>query len=336
MGGIMFSGLKGFFIALAAMAFMTAGATAQSRITIGTNPQGSLYYTVGGGMAAALQEALGRQVTVQPFAGSTVYLPLVANGEVTVGINSSVDTGGIYTGAYGTEPQKDLRMLARLWGLRVGMVSRANDNLIEIKDLKGKRVVTEFTALKAVSILNQTMIQAGGLSLDDVEAVTVSSLKPGMDALTEGSLDATSIAVGIPMTQQAQASIPGGIRYVSITGPNATEEYVDELFPGTYLVTIEPTARLPEVTEPVTVMGYDVYLTTSAKLRDEDATAILTALYDVFPQLREDYAPIRSGTTEQFSATSNTVPYHPAAVAFFKEKGMWTDANVAHDAALAE
>ena len=78
-------------------------ANAQGRITLGTNPQGSIYYTVGGGMAAALQEALERQVTVQPYTGSSVYLPLVADGELTLGINSSLDTGGVYRGDYGSQ-----------------------------------------------------------------------------------------------------------------------------------------------------------------------------------------------------------------------------------------
>jgi len=326
---------RGAVLALAALGLQATVATAQGRITIGTNPQGSLYYTVGGGMAAALQEALGRQVTVQPYAGSTVYLPLVATGEVTVGINSSLDTGGVARGAYGGEGFDQLRVLARLWGLSVALATRANDNIVEVTDLRGKRVVTDFSALQAVSLANQTYIKAGGLTLDEVTGVTVAGLAQGMEGLTEGTLDATGIAVGIPLTQQAHATIPGGIRYVSITGPNATSEYVNEVYTGTYIVTIEPSPRLPEVTEPVNVIGYDVFLTTSVDLPDADATAILTALYDSFPQLRQDYPAISNGSTELFSATSNTVPYHPAAVAFFKERGMWTEANDAKDASVA-
>lgn len=326
------------FAALAAAAFLTAtGAQAQGRVTIGTNPQGSLYYTVGGGMAAALQDALQRQVTVQPYAGSTVYLPLVAAGELTVGINSSLDTGAIFRGDYeGTEPQEDLRMLARLWPLRVALVTRADDGMTEVSDLDGKRVVTDFSALKSVSIVNQTILQAGGLSVDDVEGVTVSGLGQGMEGLTEGDLDASGIAVGIPLTAQAHASIPGGIRYLSITGENATTEFVNDVYPGTYIVTIEPSPRMPEVTEPFQTIGYDVFLTTSADLSDEDATALLNALWDAFPQLREDYPPIRGGSRDDFAKPTNTVPFHPAAVAFFKEKGIWTDENDARDAAVAE
>lgn len=321
--------------AAAVVAGLGAGAaSAQGRITVGTNPQGSLYYTVGGGMAAALQEALQRQVTVQPYAGSTAYLPLIAAGEVTVGLNSSIDTGNVANGEFGSDAQPDLRMLARLWGLRVGIVTRANDDIVDVTDLAGKRVVTDFAALRSVGLVNQAIIQAGGLSLDDVEPVTVAGLAQGMEGLTEGNLDGTGIAIGIPLTQQANASIPGGIRYVTITGENATDEYINSLVPGTYLVTVEPSDRLPEVTEPVVTAGYDVFLTTSASLPDGEAKAILGALYEAFPQLEEDYPAIRSGDRDDFARPSNTVPYHPAAIEFFKEKGLWTDANDAREASV--
>ncbi len=318
-----------------ALAMLTP-AEAQNRVTIGTNPQGSLYYTVGGGIAAALQDALGRQVNVQPHAGSTVYLPLVAAGEVTVGINSSLDTGAVARGEYGGEKQEKLRVLARLWPLRVALVARANDGMTEVKDLAGKRVVTDFAALQSVSIVNQTILKAGGLALDDVEDVSVSSLAPGMTALTEGDLDATGIAVGIPLTQQAHASIPGGIRYLDITGENATTEFVNSIYPGTYILTVEPTPRMPEVTEPFQAIGYDVFLTVSEDLSDELATEILAALYDSFDGLREDYPPIRGGNKDAFATPSNTVPFHPAAVAFYKERGMWADANDARDAEVSQ
>ncbi|MCG6856980.1 MAG: TAXI family TRAP transporter solute-binding subunit [Salaquimonas sp.] len=325
-----------FAAALGIAAFAAGAANAQGRITLGTNPQGSIYYTVGGGIAAALQEALGRQVTVQPYTGSSVYLPLVASGELTLGINSSLDTGGVYRGDYGSKAEPKLRMLSRLWPLRIAFMVRANSDMKEVKDLKGKKVVTDFSALKAVGLANQAMIKAGGLKLDDVKGVTVAGLVQGIDGLTDGSLDATSIAVGIPLTQQAHASIPGGIRYLSITGPGATDENLDKLFAGTYLLPVKPSPRLPEVTEPVTVLGYDVFLTTSADLPDEEATKILEALYKSWPKIREDYPPVRSGIQKEMAKASNTAPYHPAAIAFFKKMGLWTEANDKKEATFSK
>ncbi len=93
---------------------------------------------------------------------------------------------------------------------------------------------------------------------------------------------------------------------------------------------------MPEITAPVTVAAYDVYLTTSAELPDEEATAILEALYDSMPQLKKDYPPLAAAGQDKMSLPSNTVPYHPAAVAFYKSKGLWTDANEARDAEVGE
>ncbi|MAM61545.1 TAXI family TRAP transporter solute-binding subunit [Maritimibacter sp. UBA3975] len=335
----MFSKIKGLAVAatfVAATGFAADDAAAQGRVTIGTNPQGSLYYTIGSGIAAALQDSLQRPVTVQPFTGSSVYLPLISAGEVTVGLNSAIDAGGWYSGDTSGEALTDLRVLARLWPLRQAYVTRANDGMTEVKDLAGKRTVVDMTALTGVSAVNRATIQAGGLAIEDVEAVEVSGLKAGLDALVEGNLDATAAAIGIPLTQQANASIPGGIRYLSLTGENATEAFFDENLPGVYPLEVGPNPAMPEITEPVVVSAYDIFLTTSAAVADEEATAILSALYDAFPQLREDYPPLRGGAQDAMGNASNTVPYHPAAIAFFKEKGMWSDANDTREATFSE
>ncbi|WP_010139027.1 TAXI family TRAP transporter solute-binding subunit [Oceanicola sp. S124] len=320
--------------AVAATIGMAAPAGAQGRITLGTNPQGTLYYTIGGGIAASLQESLGRQVTVQPFTGSSVYIPLIDAGEVTLGLNSSIDVGAWYRGEYGNDPYEGMRVLARLWPLRQALVVRADSGMTEVADLAGKKVITELSAQAATGRVNTAILQAGGLSLEAVEGVTVAGLSQGMEALTEGAVDATGVAVGIPLTQQAHATIPGGIRYLSITGESATSAAINDLFNGVYLMEVAPNPRMPEITEPVTVSAYDVYLTTSADLSDEDATAILTALYDGLPGLKADYPPLAAAAQELMAAPTNTVPYHPAAVAFFTDKGLWSEENAARDAAL--
>lgn len=309
-----------------AVALLANSAMSADRYTLGTNPQGTIYYTIGGGIAAALQEKLGAQVTVQPYTGSSVYLPLISAGEVTMGLNSSLDLGGARQGEFG-EPMTDLRVLARIWPLQVALVARNDLGITKVSELEGKRVVTDLSALKAMSTLSKTIVELSGLSLDDVEQVSVAGLGPGMEQLTENNLDATLIAVGIPLTQQAHATIPGGIRYLDIDGENATSEKADEMFTGLYLAELQPSPRLPEVSEPVTVSAFDVYLTVDADLPNEEATAILEAFYESLPQLKQDYPPLGGAAQEKLSMPTNTVPYHPAAVEFYKAKGMWSEQN---------
>ncbi|MDD7970945.1 TAXI family TRAP transporter solute-binding subunit [Roseinatronobacter alkalisoli] len=321
-------------IAAASTFAATVPATAQERITIGTNPQGTLYYTIAGGLAAALQETLARQVTVQPFTGSSVYIPLIDAGEVTLGLNSSIDVGAWYRGEYGNDPYTGMRVLARLWPLRQALTVRADSGMTEVADLAGKRVITSFSAQAATGRVNTAILEAGGLQVDDVEGVTVAGLQQGINALIEDNVDATGVAVGIPLTQQAHATIPGGIRYLSITGAGATDENLDSIFNGVYLTEIAPNPRMPEITEPVTVSAYDVFITVSSDLSDADATAILTALYDALPGLKADYPPLAEAAQDRLSTPTNTVPYHPAAVAFFKDRGLWSDENEVRETGL--
>lgn len=322
-------------VGLAVAAATGIGTTAQAqRITIGTNPQGTLYYTVGSGIAAALQENLGRQATVQPFTGSSVYIPLIAEDEVTLGLNSSIDVGGWYRGEFENEPYTQLRVLARLWPLRQAFMVRADSGMQDVSDLTGKRVVTTVSGQAATGRVNQAVLQAGGIALDQVEGVTISGMPAGVDGLVEGNLDAHGIAVGIPLTQQAHATIPGGIRYLSITGPDATDEIIGDIYPGVYLLQVDPSPRLPEVTEPVVVAAYDVFLTASASLPDDEVQAILGALYDALPQLVSDYPAMAGAQQDLMTSPTNTIPFHSAAVEFYREKGIWSDENAQRDASI--
>lgn len=313
---------------------IASDAAAQGRITIGTNPQGTLYYAVGTGIAAALQDRLGRQATVQPFTGSSVYIPLIAEDEVTLGLNSSIDVGAWYRGEYDNPPYTQMRVLARLWPLRQAFAVRADSGMTDVSDLVGRRVVTHVAGQAATGRVNVAMLEAGGVSLDQVEEVTISGMPTGIEGLTEGTLDATGIAVGIPLTQQAHASIPGGIRYLSITGDSATDAAIGAIFNGVYLLEVQPSPRLPEVTDPVTVAAYDVFLTASANLPDAEVRAIVEALHEALPQLLQDYPAMAGANPARMADPSNTVPYHPAAVEFYQSIGLWTDENAARDAGL--
>jgi hypothetical protein len=297
------------------------------RITIGSNPAGSLYYALSGGFAKMLTEKMGVQAIVQPYAGSSVYLPLIDNGEVTAGLSSTLDSGAAYRGDDGRKAMKNLRSLVRIFNLPYTFMVRADSGLKTVADLKGKKVVMEFKALLGLKPMNEAMIKAGGLSLSDVTHLTVGGLKQGLDAVADKTADATAIAAGIPMVKEAHASIPGGIRYLSITGPNANDGFMARTLPGSAVMTIAPSPRFPEVKEPTVIGTYDVFLIGGAKLSDADAGKITTAFVDNWAALQKDYPALRGGKLEDLSRASNVVPYHPGSIAAFKAKNMWTAKN---------
>lgn len=328
-----FIGAAGAVVALSP--HMPAFAQAK-RITIGTNPAGSIYFTLGGGLSKVLTEKMNAQAIVQPLAGSSVALPLVNANELTGSLSSTIDSGAAYRGEgdYKDKPLKNLRSLVRIFSLPYTFTVRADSGLKTIADLKGKKVVMEFKALLGLKPMNEALIQAGGLSLSDVEPLSVGGLKQGLDAVADKTAMASAVAAGIPMVQEMHASVPGGVRYLDVTGPNATDEFMAQQLPGTSLMQLQPSARMPEVKEPVTIGTYDVFLVVGKDLSDADAQKMTEVLVDAWPSLQKDYPILRASKVEDLPRATNVVPYHPGAIAAYKAKKMWTAKNDAADKKL--
>jgi hypothetical protein len=149
--------------------------------------------------------------------------------------------------------------------------------------------------------------------------------------VADKSADASAVAAGIAMVQEMHASVPGGVRYLNVTGPNATDEFMGNTLAGTSLLKLEPNPRMPEVTEPITIGTYDVFLVVGSSVSNEDANKMTTILVESWPELQKDYPALRPAKLEDLSRATNVVPYHPGAIAAFKAKKMWSDRNDAAD-----
>lgn len=319
-----------FLAAGAALLASANGALAQSgRISIATNPAGTLYYQLGGGFAKLLNEKLGVQAIVQPYAGTSAYLPLVESGEVTMALSSTLDAGSAYRGEQGRNSMLKLRSLARIFPLRYALLVRKDSPIRSVADLRGKRVVLSFKANIGLDPINTTVLATAGLKESDVVPANVAGIPQGVRGVVEGTIDGTWVAVGIPAVMEAHASV--GIRYVDLGGPNFTEAFLGSRVPGLFPLTVNPAPNLPEVTAPVQVIGYDVFMMVSASMPAAEAKRILAALDEGFPGLQKDYPALRAGDPKRIASATNTVPFHPGAVEYYKAKGLWTPRNDAQE-----
>src|SRR5215471_16213988 len=67
-------------------------------VTIGSNPPGSLFYSLAGGLAKVISEATPMQAQVTPYAGTSTFVPLFDTGELELGVVNAVDMGMVYQG----------------------------------------------------------------------------------------------------------------------------------------------------------------------------------------------------------------------------------------------
>ena len=133
-----------------------AGAQLPRSVTLATNPPGTVYYTFGSGLAKVISGG-PFQVSIQPYAGSSTFLPLLNTGEVELGIVNAVDMGLSYRGPKfqigGRNPfphAPNLRLVMRGSPLLVGLLVRKDSPIKTVHDVKGKRMTGEYPAHLAV------------------------------------------------------------------------------------------------------------------------------------------------------------------------------------------
>ena len=56
-------------------------------LTIGSNPPGTVFYALASGLAKVVSETTPMQMTVQPYTGTSTFMPLLNSGELDFGID---------------------------------------------------------------------------------------------------------------------------------------------------------------------------------------------------------------------------------------------------------
>lgn len=317
---------KSIIAAAAAVGLFAGAANAEmDSITIGTNPSGSTFFLIGSAMAKMFQEELGIRSTAQPFAGSSMYVPAIGLGEMTMGVVNSIDAGLAYNGE-ADYPQeiKGIRSIAYVWEIPYGFVVRADSEILTADDLKGKRIMGSMPTTQALNSINMAIVESGGLSADDVTMMESGGLMDGLNALAEGRTDAAPMATTMPVLTELQAKIPGGMRVMG-NGSMGTSEFFGERVSGLGTVTATENENRPFIIGDTDIVTYGVLMTVGETMSDDDAYQLTKAIYDNWAELQANAGPLRAVPQDGLVAAGMPIPWHSGAVRFFKEKGLWTD-----------
>jgi TRAP transporter TAXI family solute receptor len=292
-------------------------------VALGTNPAGSIYYAVGSALAKVLSENSGMQVRVQPYSGSSNYIPLLDNGELELGLNNTSDVKLAYRGEKPFHPAPNLRLVSIIFPMAVGIVVRNNSDIHRLEDLKGKRVTARYTAQLAVYYNVTSMLASAGVGWSDVQEVPVPGVNEGVQALIEGRADAAAHAVGSAKLEEANASIPGGIRFVPIDSSPEGVKRMASVMAGTFAFPLKAGSVTGAVTD-VSVQAYDVYMTAGKSLSDGVAYQMAKTLWEQEAAIQGAQRGLRRFGRDKMVKTIATIPYHPGAVKYYREKGLWS------------
>ncbi len=298
-------------------------------VTIGGNPPGSALYAVASGLAKIVSEAAPFQMAVQPHSGSSTFLPLLNTGEMDFGVVNGVETNLSYLGparfqAGGRNPfphTPNTRLVMRGAPLLVGLLVKKDSPLKSVHDVKGKRVTGEYPAQLAVWYTMYSLLATGGLSWSDVKVIPVPGVNDGIDALVQGRADVTVNALNAAKVREADATV--GVRQLSADCSPEGDRRVRKAVPGAYTRIVKAGTALA-VLDDVCVVVNDIYLSTHRAAADQVVTSTLKAIWDNIEKLPPLHPAFNEWTRARAVDPDVTIPYHPAAVQFYKERGLWS------------
>lgn len=310
-------------MSVAALAVLPALAKAQDRrrLVIVTGGTGGVFYPYGGGLAKVLSEKMANtQATAQVTGGSVDNIKLMSEGEADIGfstIDSAYD-GFTGTGAYGDDGPQNVRLIARLYDSFLHVVTAEGSGIESIASMKGKRVSVGSAGSSTESIADRMLAAAG---LDPMADVTRDNLgvSESAGALADGKIDAFFWIGGLPTAAVKDLAAAGQTK-LRFIGTAVEMAVMKTRFPELYVDMTMPAGTYAGQESDVPGLGVANVLVVPADAEDGLVKDVLACIFTNLDAVHAIH-PEAEGLTLQGAYVKTTVPWHPAAEAYYLANG---------------
>lgn len=306
-----------------AAAAVAGPAIAQSRqrLTIVTGGTGGVFYPYGGGIAKILSEKVpNMQATSQVTGGSVDNCKLVAAGDADIGFSTldSVYDAVQGVGAYQRDGKLDVRVLAVLYDSFLHVVG-AQGSATTVASLRGRRVSVGSAGSSTESIADRVIEAAGLNPRTDITRDNL-SVAESAGALKDGKIAAFFWIGGIPTAAVRDLAQSGQPPLTFIpTGDELAR--LERQWPGLYRPFNLPANAYAGQAAAVSGLGVANVLVVGGRARNEMVTAVLNGIFNNLEEVQKVHPEARR-LALQSAAARTAVPFHPAAEAFFRSKGV--------------
>lgn len=292
-------------------------------ITVLTGPSSGIYFPIGGGFSTFIG-SLGYK-TSATATGATVENINALNsgqGEMAIAMADSVIQAVESFGAFeGKAPAKKLRAMMGLWPNYCQLVTTENSGIKSFADLKGKRVGVG-APNSGVEINARMMFEAHGMSYKDCR-IDYLSYGEAIDQMKNGLCDAAFVTSGLGNATIRELGVDKKIVFVPIEG-EAREKLIAKYpfyIKATIPASVYGTSSDTETAAVMNIMLID------HKLPDE-------VVYDLLENIYSDKGIEAIGASHGTAKANikpdtalrgiigTSVPLHPGAVKYYKDKGM--------------
>jgi TRAP transporter TAXI family solute receptor len=283
-----------------------------------TGPQGGSWYPMGGAIKNVVEEVMPEtSLQVMPGAG-IANVKAIDAGKADIAFANTVSTVDAINGKPPfDEKATNVCHIATLYPQYFQIVTTEDTGIESLDQLKGRELTTQPTGNTGEAITAH-LVEAAGLSYDDLAGVDLVSYNDSVALLKDGNSEVFTLGTTVPASAIMDLASARDIKLLEID--DAMLAKMQEMNPGYQRIEI-PAGSYPGQDEAVPTIGYATHLVARCDLPDETVAGILEQIVDHQQDLASVAKAIGDSTLEQM-ATKMGVPFHPAAEAFWKDKGV--------------
>lgn len=313
----------GTLIAVAGAVLLASPAFAQT-VVYGTDRIGSIVNATGGSMGKLISQRSALTVRVRSFAGPEAWIPELDSGRIHFGSHFAASFFGAFNHINSKLHTKNLRLVRSSKGASLlGFMVRKDSDIKTVADLKGKRVTSGYGGQPVIRVMTESTLAAYGLSYDDVKKVPTVAVVGGVQAIIDGRADAAWASPMMPQARQANAKV--GIRFIPLNAlTDAQLAKVREVSKMPFLYAAKFRGNMPYFPKGTQLLTQEMYLATSKHTSDAAVRAAAEAMWNNVAELRKGHRALAGFINPASVSLLAELPYHPAAITFYKEKGLWS------------
>jgi TRAP transporter TAXI family solute receptor len=145
----------------------------------------------------------------------------------------------------------------------------------------------------------------------------------GADDFSAGKSDAFFFALGSAKVTEVDASV-NGVRALPLPDGPQTQAAYKKHFPPAYTQVVSPAPGIAGISEPTPIMAYDAVMVTHAGASEDVVYKMTKTLHEQAEAVAKSSPTLRGFTPAGMAKVTDAVQYHPGAIKYYKEKGLWT------------
>ncbi len=294
-------------------------------LSMGTAPVGGAFPVVGGAIAEVLNEHKGEidwKVQAKGTKGSQENIRRLQQGELELALSNAAITYFAVRGQGTWDKSYDMSAIATLAPNVAMFITRSDSGIKKIADLQGKRVIVG-PAGAGFEMFVRPLVEAHGVAWDSFTQLNAPQ-SAAVDQLGDGSADAAFLGGAVPTGSITQASSTFDVYFVPLE-PDVREKLIADY--SFFHPAVVPAGTYKGLDEDYSGLNVgSMHLITSAS-QDED---LIYAITKTIWENREEIAakhPAGKAINEKNVTRNTGTEYHPGAIRFYEEAGLWASAE---------